>query len=170
MMATKKTKAKPTPAKKQKRTTKLSHEKLESMFAAFCDNQNEQYVSKVCTVSRNSVRKYRAKLGWDKRLETIRKKAQSASDNEYEKRLGVSLQLLQQSKSVYGATLVRRAQCPECGHLMAVPNIKPKFIDIVAIIKAEQELMGEGGDALDAQKPRLIKSPIKPPRGKRSAF
>jgi len=59
---------------------KLTQKQLNGMFKAYCEKQSEHYVSQKCTISRNTVRKYKRLEDWDTRIAVIQQKAQEKQD------------------------------------------------------------------------------------------
>jgi hypothetical protein len=77
---------------------KLTDPKRAKMFAAFCEKQSIEYVARQCRVSQLTVRRYRGKDNWDKRLSQIRQKAEKKTDKELANRLAENLKLVQLGK------------------------------------------------------------------------
>lgn len=70
---------------------KLSEKKVNQMFNAFCEKQNNHYVSKKCQVNRSTVHKYRRLDKWDERFRQVKRKAQDEQDDRIAERLSKTL-------------------------------------------------------------------------------
>lgn len=68
------------------------------MFKAYCEKQSILYVSKKCSVSPRTVRKYRKVHEWDKRLAEIQKKAQEKTDDNLARALAQNIKYVQYAK------------------------------------------------------------------------
>ncbi len=60
--------------------SKLSEKKIQQMWAAYCERQCVEFVSKKCRVSPTTVRRYRSKENWDERLKGIKEAASKKAD------------------------------------------------------------------------------------------
>jgi hypothetical protein len=67
---------------KKKMPPKVSQEKREEMYQAFCERQNCDYVATKCDVSWHTAAKWRDRDGWDERFRKVIEKANKKVDNE----------------------------------------------------------------------------------------
>lgn len=68
--------------KKQRRPPKITDQKREEMFQAFCEKQTIRYVAKKCRVSRPTVCRYLDEDNWIERLDKIRDQARKRVDKD----------------------------------------------------------------------------------------
>ena len=65
---------------------KLTDEKREQMFQAYCERQSIQFIAGKCTVNRTTVKRYRDLDNWENRRAAIARKSQKKSDDAAAKR------------------------------------------------------------------------------------
>ena len=85
--------------KQTNRGNAITSKKREEMFQVFFKNGSVNSVVKLCNIHNTTARKYRLKDNWDKRVETIRKKAVEKSDDKNAKRIADNLKLVDYTKT-----------------------------------------------------------------------
>ena len=68
------------------------------MFRFWLERQSIQFVARKCTVSRDTVRKYKHRQNWDGRLAKIRQEAQEKQDDSLAKVLADNLKFAKYAK------------------------------------------------------------------------
>lgn len=142
---------------------KLTEQKIEEMFAAYCEQQTVRYVAEKCHVHRITVRRYRDNRGWDERLAGVRKKTEGKVDDTLAARNARLIKIVDNALASYTKQLFgyMPTECPECHHKfnVPIPALKAKFSDIVNLVRTYNLLTGEPTDrhAEAEAPPKLIK-------------
>lgn len=141
---------------------KISEQKIEEMFAAYCEQQTIRYVAEKCHVHRATVRRYRDSRGWDGRLAEVRKKTAEKVGNTIARDRARNLQLIDAALANFVKHLQGKATgvC-ECGRTVTVmvPMLKGKYTDLCELIKTHNLLAGDPTErtANANEEPKLIK-------------
>ena len=142
---------------------KLSEQRIEEMFAAYCEQQSVRYVAEKCHVQRATVRRYRDNRGWGGRLNKVRNKTEEKIDDSIATRKARELKIIDGALSSYvkalqGETVVT---CKGCGEKITVPipGLKAKLSDIESLIRTRCLVTGEATERTDRanDEPKLIK-------------
>ena len=149
---------------------KLSTQKRQELFEAFCEQPSVYYVSKKCKVSPTTARRYRDKDKWVKRFESAKTKAEVKTDRKVLKRFESNIRILDVAKKAYSAALlgIAKTNCPKCNTVVSIPipNLKAKLVDIDRLLRLEEYLLGgpyrgkergEFDDMSDADLRKLLK-------------
>jgi len=76
----------------------LSQKTLDKMFKVWVERQSVEYVSRKCSVSPTTVRRYKRLHDWDSRLKSIQQKAQAKQDDNLAKTLADNLKFVKYAK------------------------------------------------------------------------
>jgi len=77
---------------------RLQQKKIDQMFKVWVERQSVQYVSRKCSVSPTTVRRYKRLEDWDGRLAGIQQKAQAKQDDNLAKTLADNLKFVKYAK------------------------------------------------------------------------
>jgi hypothetical protein len=116
----------------------LPEEKVQSMFAHYCQVPTFSYVARVCHVSPATVRRYWEEGNWDERREGIINEARHKADFDMVSATTKSLAILQRAKEKLEEKL----------HGLDPKDMNPAFLvsDIERVVKLEQMLLGGVGE------------------------
>jgi hypothetical protein len=128
---------------------KLTKEKREEMFTAWCEKSTVYSVAKRCGISETTVKKYRDKEKWLERQQRVNAKVERKTENDIAKRQArhVSLSQLLQSKGFDAL------QGNEAKKITPV-KVKTAFEArqcIVDGVKLEREVLGDDEGRKDTQ-------------------
>jgi hypothetical protein len=143
---------------------KLSEQRIEEMFAAYCEQQSVRYVAEKCHVQRATVRRYRDNRGWDGRLNNVRNKAEEKIDDTIAARKARELKIIDNALANYvkalNSTVTVSAVC-KCGKTVTItlPGMKAKLSDIESLIRTRCLVTGDPTERAEStvEQPRLIK-------------
>ena len=150
---------------------KLSEQRIEEMFAAYCEQQSVRYVAEKCHIHRITVRRYRDNRGWDGRIAEVRKMAEEKIDDTLAARNARLLKVVDGAVASYAKQLSGRmpTECPECKHkfFVPVPALKATLGDIEKLARTHNLLIGEPTDrpGANSEMPKLIKLALPVPPG-----
>ncbi len=77
---------------------RLQQQKIDQMFKVWVERQSVEYVSRKCSVSPTTVRRYKRLHDWDSRLKSIQQKAQAKQDDNLAKVLSDNLKFVKYAK------------------------------------------------------------------------
>jgi hypothetical protein len=150
---------------------KLSEQRIEDMFTAYCERQSITYVSKKCGVNYLTAKRYRDNRGWDGRLDEVRKKTEDKVEDTIAVRNARLLKVVDGAVASYAKQLSGRmpTECPECKHkfFVPVPALKATLGDIEKLARTHNLLIGEPTDrpGANTEMPKLIKLALPVPPG-----
>ena len=122
------------------RFRKLTEEKREQLFQAFCEKQSLVYIAKKCSVTVTTCLKYRKEDKWEKRFDEIREKALHKVDNKTAAHIARHIklgQVLQQAGADYYIDK-RTGKIKE----NAIEENRDATVAIVQGVRIEREAMG----------------------------
>jgi hypothetical protein len=142
----------------------LPVEKIEQMFAAYCERQTASFVSEKCRVHFKTAKKYIQTHSFAARLAKVQEKVETVVGDSIAARKVRELKILDNAFANYvealNATVTASAVC-KCGKTVtiAVPGLKAKLSDIESLIRTRCLVTGEATERKESteEAPRLIK-------------
>jgi hypothetical protein len=141
---------------------KLSEQRIEEIFAAYCERQSANYMSEKCRVHFKTAKKYIQTHNFAARLAKVREKAELKIDDSIAARKARELKIIDGALTSYVKALQGKATAVcECGRTITipVPGLKAKLSDIESLIRTRCLVTGEATERTAGQEvvPKLIK-------------
>ena len=119
----------------------LKSEQIEKMFDLYARGENIHSISKLCAISRNTVKKYCDKGNWPERMKNIVKRTESKLNDEYAKR---------QTRHINIAKVLQQAGFnkfidPDTGKLRKKLDLKNRdaITALIQGVQLEREILGD---------------------------
>lgn len=134
---------------------KISRKKIDKLWVAWQEWENENKVATLCHVSRRTVTRYRDIEQWDMRLGVIRRVAQEKSDYRAAEARAESIKLVRHVKGEYAKALSRVKQSGLPLFDLSSNHPASTTAALNEIVKLEQLLMGAPTERIDSPPPHM---------------